>query len=100
MKMQTLQPIIAAVAAHDRDAATAAIAVALKNETGPAWRRDLFKLLEVFATGTPRFTVFARGNSKLPFLAWSSLPGRGFCHGAGACLDFCYSFKAHRYPAA
>jgi hypothetical protein len=45
--------------------------------------------------------VFARdGNDKLPFLAWSSLPGVGFCPGAGECLGFCYSFKAWRYAAA
>ena len=58
----------------------------------------------------PPFQVFAKdGNSKLPFHAFSSLPGFD-CPGAGECLfskgsgemgsGWCYSFKAWRYPAA
>ncbi len=52
--------------------------------------------------------VFARGNGKLPFFAFSSLPGID-CPQAGACLygangdlmgGFCYSFKCWRYPAS
>ena len=55
--------------------------------------------------------VFAEGNGKLPFYAFSSLAGLD-CPQAGACLyrdgdesagpmsGFCYSFKAWRYPAA
>lgn len=47
------------------------------------------------------FSVFAEnGNVKEPFLSFASLPGIGFCHGAGECLTFCYSFRAWRYPAA
>lgn len=38
------------------------------------------------------------GNTKLPFCAFSSLPGHD-CPGAGACLNWCYSFKGWRYPA-
>ena len=62
-------------------------------------RIDAGKLPTVFADG---------GNSKLPFFAFSSLPGID-CPQAGACLygesgdlmgGFCYSFKAWRYPAA
>tara|TARA_Y100000589_G_scaffold11984_1_gene9809 strand:+ start:17555 stop:18454 length:900 start_codon:yes stop_codon:yes gene_type:complete len=46
------------------------------------------------------FSIFANGgNSKLPFVSFSSIPG-ATCPGAGDCLDFCYSFKAWRYPAA
>lgn len=60
------------------------------------------------------FAIFAaQGNVKLPFYAFSSLPGFD-CPGAGACLygenakrnaqnfgkGWCYSFKAWRYPAA
>lgn len=46
------------------------------------------------------FSVFAeKGNSKLPFVAFSSLPGVT-CPGAGDCLQFCYSFRAWRQPAA
>ena len=52
--------------------------------------------------------VFAKGNGKLPFYAFSSLPGID-CPQAGACLygangdlmgGFCYSFKCWRYPAS
>lgn len=62
-------------------------------------RIDSGKLPAVFADG---------GNSKLPFFAFSSLPGID-CPQAGKCLygesgdlmgGFCYSFKAWRYPAA
>ena len=45
------------------------------------------------------FTVFAKGNSKLPFYAWSTLP-QYTCPGAGECLKYCYSFKAWQYPSA
>ena len=64
------------------------------------WQVNLNKLAEALQTLSPRFSVFALGgNSKLPFVAFSSLPGVT-CPGAGACLDFCYSFRAWRYPAA
>jgi hypothetical protein len=55
--------------------------------------------------------VFAKGNGKLPFFAFSSLAGLD-CPQAGACLyldgkeengvmsGFCYSFKCWRYPSA
>jgi hypothetical protein len=58
-----------------------------------------------------RPAVFAEGNGKLPFYAFSSLPGID-CPQAGACLyrdgkessglmtGFCYSFKCWRYPDA
>tara|TARA_R110000824_G_scaffold300702_1_gene488712 strand:+ start:205 stop:1122 length:918 start_codon:yes stop_codon:yes gene_type:complete len=49
------------------------------------------------------FKPWAIGNSKLPFLSWSTLPGVN-CPGAGDCwlggTGFCYSPKAWRYPAA
>lgn len=63
------------------------------------------------------FSVFGRGNSKLPYVTFSTLPGIT-CPGAGVCLTdpkkhpndrntnrekkggWCYSFKAWRYPAA
>ena len=53
--------------------------------------------------GTPEDTPFAvwslEGNVKLPFAAFSAAP-IVTCPGAGACADWCYSFKAWRYPAA
>ena len=49
------------------------------------------------------FKPWAIGNSKLPFLSWSTLPGVN-CPGAGSCWlggnGFCYSIKAWRYPNA
>ena len=45
------------------------------------------------------FSVFTVGNMKLPFLNFSTLPAVT-CGGAGSCLNWCYSFKAWRYPSA
>ena len=45
------------------------------------------------------FNVFKIGNSKLPFLNFSTLP-IVTCAGSGACETYCYSLKAWRYPAA
>ena len=46
------------------------------------------------------FSIFAlKGNSKLPFVAFSTLP-LYTCPGAGACKEWCYSLKAWRYPFA
>lgn len=77
-----------------------AINAALQVLTGEHWQRDLGKLSATLADDTPRFNIFAKsGNSKLPFVSFSSLPGVT-CPGAGECLTFCYSFRAWRYPAA
>jgi len=46
------------------------------------------------------YELFAKnGNKKLNFYAWSTLPVIT-CPGAGACAQWCYSFKAWRYPSA
>jgi hypothetical protein len=101
VKFESLRGIAAAIATRDPAAAIAAIDAALIDEPGRNWRRDLGKLRATLEDRRPRFGILARdGNSKLPFLAFSSLPGVGFCPGAGACLEFCYSFRAWRYPAA
>lgn len=64
------------------------------------WQANFAKLENVITSMQPAYSVFAlNGNSKLPFVSFSSLPGVT-CPGAGACLDFCYSFRAWRYPAA
>ena len=69
-------------------------------ERKPAWIREMTKLRAIIATGKPAYEIFKLdGNSKLPFAAFSSLPGVT-CPGAGDCLQWCYSFKAWRYPAA
>lgn len=73
---------------------------ALPMFSGPGWRAAFDKLALTLADGKPRFSIFAkRGNVKLPFIAFSTLPGVT-CPGAGDCLQFCYSFRAWRYPAA
>jgi hypothetical protein len=68
--------------------------------TGKGWQDNFTKLEHTFKTLDPNYSVFSlNGNSKLPFVSFSSLPGVT-CPGAGECLDFCYSFRAWRYPAA
>ncbi|HSG63088.1 MAG TPA: hypothetical protein VLA24_16815, partial [Pseudomonadales bacterium] len=63
------------------------------------WKQNFNKLRAVLTTGIPQYSVFTIGNSKLPFISFSVLPGVT-CPGAGECLKFCYSFRAWRYPAA
>lgn len=68
--------------------------------TGVNWIRDLAKLEQIVLDGFPRFNIFAKqGNSKLPFVAFSTLPVVT-CPGAGECAKWCYSLTAWRYPAA
>lgn len=67
---------------------------------GTGWQTNFAKLALVFANDTAQYSIFALGgNSKLPFVSFSTLPGVT-CPGAGNCIDFCYSFRAWRYPAA
>ena len=99
--MDKLKPIMAAIAANKLLAAHIAIDAALEGETGTSWIRELRKLKSTIGGSNPRHSIIAKGgNSKLPFMAFSSLPGIGFCPGAGDCLNWCYSFRSHRYPAA
>jgi hypothetical protein len=103
----------------------------------PTWKRARDKMIRWLEAGMPMpssdrlgtaneivvnlrgsravcFSIFAQGNSKLPYLAFSTLPGVT-CPGAGECLvaagrkhdprrrlngGWCYSFKAWRYPDA
>lgn len=68
--------------------------------SGIGWQTNLNKLADVFASHAPKFSIFALGgNSKLPFVSFSTLPGIT-CPGAGDCINFCYSYRAWRYPAA
>lgn len=61
----------------------------------------LLNLVSVIKTGCPAYNVFAeKGNSKLPFVSFSALPGKAHCPGAGDCLEYCYSFRSWRMPAA
>ena len=63
------------------------------------WCYMFEKFNRYWQTGRVEYSVFVKGNQKLPFWAFSSLPAFG-CPGAGDCLNWCYSFKAWRYPAA
>lgn len=67
---------------------------------GKGWQATFAKLADAIALHSPKFSIFALGgNSKLPFVSFSTLPGVT-CPGAGECIDFCYSYRAWRYPAA
>lgn len=102
MKREQCKQIAGAIADKDYLGASSLIRAELsKDDIGVHWDRDLTKLLAFIDDGEPRFSIFAKdGNGKLPFLAFSSAPGKGFCIGAGDCLNWCYSFRAWRYPAA
>ena len=68
-----------------------------------SWAYFAKRFIAWLDAGTPANTPFAiwflKGNVKLPFAAFSTLP-IVTCPGAGACAEYCYSFKAWRYPAA
>lgn len=66
---------------------------------GSDWVNNMRKLAKALRAGRAGYTIFAKGNSKLPFYSYSELP-QFTCPGAGECLKFCYSFTAWRYPAA
>lgn len=104
MKLSMLAPILAAVARCDwHDAARACEVLATRHPAGVknGWHYHLTTLAHVLRTGKPHYSIFRiDGNSKLPFVAFSALPGKDFCPGAGDCLAWCYSFRAWRYPAA
>jgi hypothetical protein len=76
---------------------------ALKNDpmfSSVGWQTNFDKLDKVFFYDAPQYSIFALGgNSKLPFVSFSTLPGVT-CPGAGDCINFCYSYRAWRYPAA
>ena len=104
MKLSALAPILSAAAARNWAAAADAcdtLAATENPNTRNGWHYHLTTLARVLRTGKPHYSIFARrGNVKLPFVAFSALPGKDFCPGAGDCLNHCYSFKAWRYPAA
>mgnify|MGYP005813137011 FL=1 len=45
------------------------------------------------------YTIFVKGNGKLPFYNFSTLP-LVTCPGKGECATYCYSLKAWRYPGS
>ena len=64
-----------------------------------SWCQNHEKFMQFYDYGVPVYSMFAKGNKKLKFWQFSALPDFT-CPGAGDCLSWCYSFKAHRYPAA
>jgi len=71
-----------------------------KKGTWGYWSKRFKPLFENEIGDSIPFSIFKDGgNSKLPFVSFSSIPG-ATCPGAGKCLKECYSFKAWRYPAA
>jgi hypothetical protein len=74
----------------------------LPNQKKGSWgdyARILLAWIQSGFIGKPPFVIFAKGNSKLPFFSFSSLPVIE-CPGAGECVNFCYSLRAWQYPAA
>lgn len=69
--------------------------------TSRSWRKVMIKLqrLADCRCSIQAFKVFVQGNSKLPFVSFSTLP-ISTCPGAGECKNWCYSLKAWRYPSA
>lgn len=68
--------------------------------SGVQWQKALGMLADAINQKKPTFQLFALGgNSKQPFVSWSTLPGVT-CPGAGDCLQFCYSYRAWRFPFA
>ena len=96
-KCETLSDAIATIRKR-ADSIGANIAPPLKIKTG-SWFYVLHKLADGLEQKKANFSVFIKGNIKLPFWAFSVLP-EFTCPGAGDCLKFCYSFKAWQYPSA
>ena len=66
------------------------------NSYRSSYFRAIPKLIEFARTGIAQWTIWSEGNIKLKFIALSALPGIT-CPGAKDCLNWCYSWKAHRY---
>ena len=101
MKFSTLHRISNLIGARRYKSAATQISLALDSEPGAAWHRYLGTLALFLRDPEhrPFGNILADNNSKVPFLSFSVLPGVS-CPGAGECIDWCYSFKAWRYPAA
>jgi hypothetical protein len=101
-KFSKLQNFAVVVQTGDRAAIEQALfeLIASPDFQGKGWQTAFAKLASVLSTGEAAFSIFALGgNSKLPFVSFSTLPGVT-CPGAGDCVKFCYSFRAWRYPSA
>lgn len=101
MELKNLDQLIEASKLGNNCQAIDAINNLIENEDKPGWIKELNKLKAFLTTGDVQFSIFIKdGNIKQPFLSFSGIPGNGFCPGAGDCVNFCYSFRAWRYPAA
>lgn len=69
-----------------------------KNSWGHAAKYKLIPFLQD-TTKLPPYTIFTKGNSKLPFFSFSNLPLVN-CPGKGDCAKWCYSLRAWQYPNA
>ncbi len=88
----TFDDIVASIAATSRNP--------LFNKGAGVWADAFNAIVWPLTTGEPVYKVFAhKGNRKLPFVAFSTLPAVT-CPGAGDCLNWCYSFRAWRFPHA
>jgi hypothetical protein len=100
IKRATLSKIAFACANGSADDVISAINIARPIFTGKAWQEFFSRLENLIISGTVSHSIFIiDGNSKLPFVAFSSLP-LVTCPGAGECAQWCYSLRAWRYPAA
>ena len=83
-----------------RDIIQAAPGRAVKVGTWQYHAQKMIDWLQDDMSGPAPYRVFMpRGNTKLPFYAFSSL-AIADCPGRGACESFCFSLKGWRYPAA
>jgi hypothetical protein len=99
-KFAALGKLAVVVQTGSRADIVAAIEEARSVLPGSSWSANFDKLRDVAIHKVARFTVIKTdGNIKLPFFAFSTLPGVT-CPGAGDCIKFCYSYRAWRYPAA
>ena len=75
--------------------------IALQNESRPGqWLNAASQLIAWYdSKGESQATVFQKGNAKLPFWSFSTLPV-ATCPGAGDCVAYCYSFKSWCHPFA
>jgi len=64
-----------------------------------SWQDVIGKLLDVVSKPYAAFSIFTRGNGKLPFYCFSSMAILD-CAGYGECGKWCYSKTAWRQPNA
>ena len=69
------------------------------NDKARTWGAEARVLVEWLkdTTQPAQYSIFVKGNSKLPFYAFSNLPLVN-CPGKGDCAKWCYSLKAWRTP--